>query len=668
MEKTLFSVLVFFISISAFSNTYYSASSASVNVAASWKDASNVSPSSFNGLNDTYIIKSGFTMTTTARWSIGIATDTTNRCVLQIQSGGILNATSLISVPVFNVDNGGSYIHNAASLTATNNTNDFPGYGTGSITNPLVGRTLGPTSTVEIQKWGNGATTLYNSTESLPTVVWGNFIMNISTLSASWVNARNPFTVKGNFTCIATGGGSNAFKFGTQTAVTVGGNFLMQGGKISLTDEGGVSYTGNFSLTIAGNYLQTGGSFTLADQATGASNHVFNVGGNTTISGGFFSGSGFTTGAYTDPTLITNISNVLSFAGAPSSVPVANGWGIGGVGITNPQYGTIITNITGSTYTISPQCTFSETANATLFAGPLVTGCTITRLSAIVSVPDASVFKVGMRVAGSYIPYGTTVTIIGTGQITLSTSVTGTRASATLVPEYVKMTGKTAGYDNTNWNMNIAGNFTVGSGGTFSWVNADRNISAVSMVVGGDFFVDPAAIFIDPPNWSAGFGGATVYFKGGAANANLTVPAGMADSNIAWIVAPSKTLSLQSNVKVTKFISVGGTLNLGSKAIIGSIPIILANESAYAFNARLYANNDAKISVIPATGVLELGMEVTNSGGYLAPNTVITQVIAGTYYTVAISPAAINGITPVSSTPFNLGIAVGTQLPVVSCP
>lgn len=668
MKKRLFSVLVFFISISAFANTYYSASSGSVNLITSWKDGSNVSPSNFNGLTDTYIIKDGFTMTTTAKWTIGNTTNSTNRSILQILNGGTLNATFLVVVPVFNIDNGGTYIHNAVGSGATNNTNDIPGFGT--TANTLVGRTFGPSSTVEIQKWStSGATTLYNGTESLPIVEWGNLIINITTLSASWKNTiSSSFIIRGNFTCIATGGGSNAFKFGGTTAVTVGGNFLMQGGKISLTDEGGVSYANNYSLTIGGYFLQTGGSFTLADQATGGSNHVLNVTGNTTINGGFFSGSGFTTGAYTDPTLITNITGISTFANAPSSVPVTNAWGMGGMGITSPTLGTIITNITGTTYTILPQCTFSETANATLFAGPLVAGCNITAGSAVITVPDASVFKVNMRVAGPFIPYGATVSIVGTGQITLSAGASGARLNATLVPEYIKMTGKTAGYNNTNWNLNLAGNFTVSAGGTFSWVNADKNILAASIVIGGDFTIASAATFIDPPNWTAGFGGATVYFKGGASTSNLTVPAGLADSNIAWIVAPGKTLTLQNNLKVTKFVSVGGTLNLGTKAITGSVPILLANESAYPFTAKVYLGNEPRITLIPATGALELGMEVTNSAGYLAPNTIITQVVPGTLYAVAISPATVTGNGQNSATPFNSGIAVGVLLPVVSCP
>jgi len=151
--------------------TYYSTGSADVNTLTHWssaRDGSGTSPANFAG-GDIFVIQNGHSMTTTAPWALS---GTGNE--VQIENGGMLTAMHLAATAAFQVDNGGTYVHNAASDSANGSANDIPG---------STSRSFGESSIVEIQKWANGGA----SPVALPAgVAWGNLKVNVASLGGAW--------------------------------------------------------------------------------------------------------------------------------------------------------------------------------------------------------------------------------------------------------------------------------------------------------------------------------------------------------------------------------------------------------------------------------------------------------------------------------------------------
>ena len=568
--KLIALIPVIFLSASTFAATYYSKGSLAANSLSNWsltRDGSGASPANFTS-GDHFVIQDGHAMTTGAAWTVSGPASR-----IEIEDGGTLTATYIVSVLNFQVNDGGTYIHNVSSGTANGTANDLPGTGTGST------RSFAAGSTVEFQKWANGGT----APVSLPILAdgWGNLKINVATLSGNWVqnhvftqattatgmssgstavtlSAANSriavgepvsgtgiapntvvaaisgtsltlskgatqtissavtlsfgalFTVKGDMTISQTGGGTNTFKITSAGYVNaaVNGSFYMDGGRFTISQNTGTNYDNMYALTISGNLVQTGGDFTMS-QANNNSAYTLNIGGNTTINGGIFCGSGFTG--------IASISNI---------------------------------------------------------------------------------------------------------------------------------------------NMNMTGNLTINSGGTFKWVTGS-SVKASSIKLGGSFTVNTGGTFNNPPNWASNTGGAVIYFTGGADSVTLQVPSGVAGSNIGWSIGGNKTLTLNSDLGVSKYMTVGGTLNLNGYTVTGTVNNLV--NDTISFTGNIAANNEMQITGISSSAGLVEGMEVTSTtAGLLRPHTVITQISGST---LGISPAASNGSVAHTGAVFNIVTTSGSVPP-----
>ncbi|HNT77948.1 MAG TPA: PKD domain-containing protein [Anaerolineae bacterium] len=224
--------------------TYYSQGSLAPNLTTSWnsaRDGTGSAPANFTA-GDVFVIQDGHNMTTTAAWSV-----TGTGATIQIEDGGTLTADNIVAVPTFQIDNGGTYIHNAVSGASNGAGSDIPGSTT---------RTFGATSTVEIQKWANGGT----SPTALPSgVSWGNLTINVTTLAGSWNQIGTLTTINGTLSIKSTGGTTREFRLAANA-----------------------SYT----LNLAGDLLISGGIFNLGSGSTAGQTYILNLGGKLEITGG----------------------------------------------------------------------------------------------------------------------------------------------------------------------------------------------------------------------------------------------------------------------------------------------------------------------------------------------------------------------------------------------
>ena len=147
----LFVPLLYCFSLRA--NTYYSINTVSPNLTSTWhinRNGTGASPTNFTS-GDIFVIQANHSLTTTANWTIS----GTNSKLL-IETGATLQGNHKITVPSFQIDGTGTYIHNV-------NNNTFPGTTT---------RTFAATSTIELDDW--------SGTAALPSpTTWGSIIMNV---------------------------------------------------------------------------------------------------------------------------------------------------------------------------------------------------------------------------------------------------------------------------------------------------------------------------------------------------------------------------------------------------------------------------------------------------------------------------------------------------------
>lgn len=227
---------------SLFGDTYYSQGSVTPNTTTNWntvRTGGGSSPAAFNIANDIFVIQNGHNMTTSTTWSIS-----GSNSKLQIESGGILTATSAVTIAssgTFQIDNGGTYIHSnkgTPSSTIFNGTESFDANGT-----------------YEIRDWILNTTVIPN-----PSGGFGNLIINyIVTVGGSWNQSGNLTNVKGNFRILNTGTPGQEFRLSGNSdfTLTIGGNFDMTGGILDFTN----GSTGALAvLNIGGNLNQTGGT------------------------------------------------------------------------------------------------------------------------------------------------------------------------------------------------------------------------------------------------------------------------------------------------------------------------------------------------------------------------------------------------------------------------
>lgn len=213
--------------------------------------------------------------------------------------------------------------------------------------------------------------------------------------------------------------------------------------------------------------------------------------------------------------------------------------------------------------------------------------------------------------------------------------------------------------NSANINLDHKGNFVVDADGIAILSKAATvtgTIKAISMIVGGNFEVNGTFTGTAGAPWTNNYGGATVYFKGGAANSNFKMPAGQGATNIAYVIGENKTLTLQSDIVTDKFLAVAGTLVEGGYTVTGTKHVLVS--PTVNFNGGIAEITKSVITLPIGETVTSLslvpGMEVTSSKNYLAPNTVITQIIDPT--TITISRAAIgtySEVLPLTLVNFN---------------
>ena len=213
--------------------TYYSTGSVTPNTLANWKsarDGSGSSPANFTA-GDTFVIQSGHNMPTTATMSISGVNSK-----LWIENGGTLtanNAVTLNAATTFQIDGGGTYIHNntgAYSTTIFQGTENFAA-----------------SSTVEIRA---------SNTTGPSSVAFGNLTINFTTDPTGSVNcAGGVTTINGNLTVITTGTREFRLTANTSLTLTIGGNLVISGGSLNFANGAGAP-----TINLGGNFNMTGGT------------------------------------------------------------------------------------------------------------------------------------------------------------------------------------------------------------------------------------------------------------------------------------------------------------------------------------------------------------------------------------------------------------------------
>ncbi|MDA3615344.1 autotransporter outer membrane beta-barrel domain-containing protein [Polluticaenibacter yanchengensis] len=189
---------------------------------------------------------------------------------LIVKNGATLHHNStearMLAITNFSVEDGGFYIHDAASHTSNGAVTDIPG---------SSAKTFGDLSTQEIRKWGNGGSSLV----ALPAVStgWGNLVINVLVLAAAWNLNGSLSLIKGDFVLNRTGPSRELILFSrssTNSTLTIKGNIILTplGGsalKASVLQGNTLSMNKNITLTVEKNIEVNGGTLSLSSFITG---------------------------------------------------------------------------------------------------------------------------------------------------------------------------------------------------------------------------------------------------------------------------------------------------------------------------------------------------------------------------------------------------------------
>lgn len=270
--------LIFFSKISAQSIYYFI--SGALNTASNWntaRDGSGTSMNNFSTTNRTYVVQSGQNVTNTTAFSIsgsGTKFQIENNATLTANAGITLAAST-----IFQIDNGGTYVHNTTANSLFSGTESF-----------------GASSTVQINNWMNATTPVTNNiTRAVNggdgnTYYYGNLIINWAIGAATiwdqnW-GATVIYLAAGNFTVTSAFNGTyrmttnnsdiNAYVYGNFTWNSSGtydfttrnkNSNLYVNGNINLTAG---SITASGSNTFCVGLFQTYGTGTVSWSNTGA--------------------------------------------------------------------------------------------------------------------------------------------------------------------------------------------------------------------------------------------------------------------------------------------------------------------------------------------------------------------------------------------------------------
>ncbi len=235
MKKALILLVFLFSLFSANATVYYSDGNSSPNSTGNWhvnRNGTGASPNNFNG-GHTFVIQNGHSLVTTNNWNVGGGTGK-----IIIENGGSLTAEDKnVSAAFFEIESGGTYIHNKNSTT-------LPGDD---------GRTFAAGSTVIIKNWGNGNTGLPSPT------TWGNLTIDLpEAYNNDWNQAGNLTTIAGNLKILSTGTKEFRLSLGQQYTLSIGGDLILQGGQL---ETGESNTTNDQAIIVTGSYNQSGGTF-----------------------------------------------------------------------------------------------------------------------------------------------------------------------------------------------------------------------------------------------------------------------------------------------------------------------------------------------------------------------------------------------------------------------
>jgi hypothetical protein len=213
--------------------TYYSQGSFDPAITTNWNSArggGGTAPTNFTA-GDTFVIQNGHNMTNASAWSVS-----GSGSKLWVENGGTLTANytvTLASATTFQIDAGGTYIHNN---TAAFGANIFQG-----------AESFDPASTV-----------ILNTSNSVgpSNVVFGNLTVDFTSDPGSSVNCAGGITaIAGTFKVVSTSAREFRLTGSTPLTLTIDGDVLLQGGVLDWATS-----TGNPIINIGGSFTQTGGT------------------------------------------------------------------------------------------------------------------------------------------------------------------------------------------------------------------------------------------------------------------------------------------------------------------------------------------------------------------------------------------------------------------------
>ena len=267
--------------------TYYSGGSLPPNLRTSWwtnTNATGVNPPNFTG-NDTFIVQSGHTMTTTAAWTLS-----GNGSELSLNSGSSFILANGVTVRKLTISTAVFFtINSGRTLTVNNGSSAVDMNVSGTITNSGNISIAGGA----VANFGNGSNYIHNRNGgNIPTATWhlnstceitgclgnapgglsqtfGNFTWNSPQTSNAQL-AGGLKNVAGNFHVLNTGAFELRLTNTASLTLNIGGDMAIIGSNVNFASAAAASKI----LNLSGNYKQEAGSFTNSNTIPLAFNFV----------------------------------------------------------------------------------------------------------------------------------------------------------------------------------------------------------------------------------------------------------------------------------------------------------------------------------------------------------------------------------------------------------
>jgi hypothetical protein len=241
--------------------TYYSQGSLAPDLTSSWnsnRGGGGSTPANFTS-GDVFVIQNGHNMTASTAWSIS-----GSGSKLWIENGGTLTATSAVTLATattFQIDTGGTYVHNNATAYGSSIFAGTEAFDAASTVILNSSNTAGPSG-----------------------VTFGNLTVNFTSDPSGAVYCSGGLTtINGNLTIQSTGTKEFRLTGTTNFTLNLAGNLTISGGVLDLASDSGAP-----TINIGGNFNQTSGTF----KSSGSVSTVAFTGGSPSVtfatSGGTF--------------------------------------------------------------------------------------------------------------------------------------------------------------------------------------------------------------------------------------------------------------------------------------------------------------------------------------------------------------------------------------------